>query len=91
MSDHHGWLSEAQFIRLQPRLPNHVRGGPRADDRRVISGIVHISRCGWMWRDAPACEGPPQRLDNRFVRWSKAGVFDRLCRALAAESRQRGR
>jgi transposase len=46
MSDHHFWLSEARFARLEPLLPNKPRGVPRADDRRVISGIVHVIRGG---------------------------------------------
>ena len=28
MSDHHFWLSEAQFARLEPLLPNKPRGVP---------------------------------------------------------------
>jgi hypothetical protein len=28
------WLSEAQFERLRPLLPNKVRGVARVDDRR---------------------------------------------------------
>ncbi len=54
MSDHQFWLSEAQFARLEPLLPNKPRGVPRVDDRRVISGIIHVIRGGLMWRDAPA-------------------------------------
>ena len=46
MSDHHFWLSDAQFARIQPLLPNKVRGVPRVDDRRVISGIIHVIRNG---------------------------------------------
>ncbi len=84
MSDHHFWLSDAQFARLQPLLPNKPRGVPRVDDRRVISGIVHVIRNGLMWRDAPAAYGPHKTLYNRFVRWSRAGVFDRIFAALAA-------
>jgi len=38
MSAHHFWLSDEQFARLQPLLPNKPRGVPRVDDRRVISG-----------------------------------------------------
>ena len=53
MSDHHFGLSEAQFARLKPLLPNKPRGVPRVDDRRVISGIVHVIRGGLMWRDVP--------------------------------------
>ncbi len=39
-----------------------------------------------MWRDAPACYGPHKTLYNRFVRWSQAGVFDRIFQTLASES-----
>ena len=86
MSDHHFWLSEAQFARLQPLLPNKPRGVPRVDDRRVISGIIHVIRNGLMWRDAPAAYGPPKTLYNRFIRWSRIGVFNEIFAALAGES-----
>ena len=86
MRDHHFWLSEVQFSRLQPLLPNKPRGVPRVDDCRVISGIIHVLRHGLMWRDAPAEYGPHKTLYNRFVRWSEKGVFDRIFAALAGES-----
>ncbi len=53
---------------------------------KVISGIIHVIRYGLRWRDAPACYGPHKTLYNRFVRWSRAAVFDRIFQALAAES-----
>ncbi len=90
MSDHHFWLSDAQFARIQPLLPNKVRGVPRVDDRRVISGIIHVIRNGLRWRDAPPEYGPHKTLYNRFVRWSRAGVFGRIFEALAADSRASG-
>ena len=66
MSDHRFWLCEAQFARLEPLLPNRPRGVPLVDDRRVISGIVHVIRGGLMRRDAPAVYGPPKTLQSRF-------------------------
>ena len=36
------WLSDAQFARLSPLLACDTRGVPRVDDRRVISGIIHV-------------------------------------------------
>ena len=45
------WLSDAQFARLEPHLPTDTRGKPRVDDRRVISGIVHVLRSGCRWCD----------------------------------------
>ena len=86
MRDHHFWLSDAQFSRLQPLLPNKPRGVPRVDDCRVISGIIHVLRHGLMWRDAPSVYGPHKTLYNRFVRWSEKGVFDRIFAELAAAS-----
>ena len=83
MSDHHFWLTEAQFARLEPLLPNKPRGVPRVDDRRVISGIVHVLRTGCRWVDAPADYGPHKTLYNRFVRWAAAGVWGEVFRALA--------
>ena len=45
------WLTEDQFSRLAPLLPTDTRGKPRVDDRRVISGIVHVLRSGCRWCD----------------------------------------
>ncbi len=78
------WLSEEQFERLRPLLPNKVRGVPRADDRRVISGIIHVMKSGGRWVDAPACYGPRKTLYNRFVRWAAKGVWQDIFVALAA-------
>ena len=55
------------------------------DDRRVVSGIIHIIRNGLRWRDAPEVYGPHKTFYNRFVRWSRMGVFDRIFASLAAE------
>ena len=63
------WLTEAQFGRLEPFLPTDTRGVPRVDDRRVISGIVHVLKSGCRWKDAPSAYGPPKTLYDRFVRW----------------------
>jgi len=57
---------------------------PRVDDRKVISGIIHVIRNGLRWRDASAVYGPHKTLYNRFIRWSKRGVFDKIFTALSA-------
>jgi transposase len=56
-----------------------------ADDRRVVSGIVYVIRNGLQWKDAPKEYGPHKTLYNRFKRWSRLGVFDRIFVALASE------
>ena len=51
-------------------LPNKTRGVPRVDDRRVISGIIHVLKSGAMSPDAPSSYGARKTLYNRFVRWA---------------------
>ena len=53
------------------------------DDRRVISGIVHVLKSGSRWVDAPPDYGPKKTLYNRFVRWADKGVSTNLFQALA--------
>ena len=78
------WLTRAQVRRIAPYFPlSH--GVPRVDDQRVVSGILHVIRNGLRWCDAPAAYGPHKTLYNRFVRWSRLGVFNRIFAGLAAE------
>jgi transposase len=84
MSDDAFWLSEEQFARLAPLLPTDTRGVARVDDRRVISGIVHVLKSGCRWKDAPPCYGPRKTLYNRFVRWAAKGVWEDVFTRLAA-------
>ena len=80
-------LTEAQMRRIEPYFPlSH--GVARVDDRRVISGIIYVIRNGLRWRDAPREYGPHKTVYNRFVRWSRMGVFARMLMELAAQGRQ---
>lgn len=83
MSDQY-WLSEAQLERIKPYFPRS-HGRPRVDDRRVISGIVHVIRNGLRWRDAPEVYGPHKTPYNHFMRWSRIGVFCRIFESLVGE------
>ena len=80
----HSWLTDEQFQRLEPLLPRDTRGVPRVDDRRVISGIVHVLKSGGRWVDAPDVYGPRKTLYNRFVRWAAKGVWVDVFYALAS-------
>jgi transposase len=53
MSKNLYWLSDAQCARIWPHLPTDVRGVERQDDRRVISGIIHVLKTGCRWCDCP--------------------------------------
>ncbi|ABE64835.1 transposase, IS5 family (plasmid) [Nitrobacter hamburgensis X14] len=78
-------LSEAQMRRIEPYFPlSH--GVARVDDRLVISGIVFVIRNGLRWRDAPREYGPHKTIYNRFVRWSRLGVFNKIFAELARKA-----
>ena len=77
-------LDERQMARISPFFPL-AHGVPRVDDRKVVSGIVYVIKHGLQWKDAPKDYGPHKTLYNRFVRWSRMGVFNRIFAALAAE------
>ena len=78
-------LTPAQMRRIRPHFPlSH--GIPRVDDRRVLSGIIFVIKSGLRWRDAPRGYGPHKTLYNRFVRWSRMGVFSQIFAALAGEA-----
>ena len=76
------WLT-TQFAKIAPHLPTDTRGKARVDDRRVISGIVHVLKSGGRWIDAPSDYGPRKTLYNRYVRWAAKGVWVDLFHALA--------
>ncbi|CAO3424305.1 hypothetical protein [Azospirillum endophyticum] len=78
------WLTVEQCGRLEPYLPRDTQGKRRVDDRRVISGIVHVLKSDGCWANAPPVYGPRKTLYNRFVRWAAKGVWEDIFHALAA-------
>ncbi len=76
-------LSDAEWRLIAPILPRKSRGVPRVNDRRVLDGMFWILRSGAPWRDLPERYGPYTTCYNRFVRWRRAGVWDRILTAIS--------
>ena len=76
-------ITDFEWSIIVPLLPNKPRGVPRVDDRRVLNGIFWRLRTGSPWADIPERYGPPTTCYNRFVRWRKLGVWDRLFEAVS--------
>jgi len=68
-------------------LPTDLRGKDRVDNRRVISGIVHVLKRGRSCCDCPPEYGPPSTIYNRFVRWASRGIWERQFHELAERGR----
>lgn len=77
------WLSDAAWKAIEPHLPKNQPGARRVDDRRVISGILHVLKSGCRWCDCPAAYGPSTTIYNRFNRWSRRGFWTKLLDVLA--------
>src|SRR5829696_3922233 len=82
-------LSDFEWSIIEPLLPNKPRGVPRADDRKVLNGIYWRLRTGSPWADIPERYGPPTTCANRFRRWGKIGVWDRIFEAVSRGLRRR--
>jgi transposase len=76
------WLSDEAWTAIEPHLPKNQPGARRGDDRRVISGIIHVLKAGCRWCDCPADYGPSTTIYNRFNRWSQRGFWLQLLAAL---------
>ena len=77
------WLSDDQWAAIEPYMPTNQPGARRVDDRRVISGIIHVLKTGCRWCDCPAEYGPATTVYNRFNRWSRRRFWTDLLEALA--------
>lgn len=72
------WLSDDAWAAIEPHLPKNQPGARRVDDRRVISGILHVLKAGCRWCDCPPDYGPSTTIYNRFNRWSHRGFWLKL-------------
>ena len=81
------WLNDEAWSVIEPLLPRNQPGARRVDDRRVISGIVHVLQSGCRWRDCPSDYGPYTTVYNRFNRWSRRKVWQRIYTTLVEQGR----
>lgn len=77
------WLSDRAWETIEPLLPHNQPGARRVDDRRVVSGIIHVLRVGCRWQDCPAEYGPATTIYNRFNRWRRRGLWARIFATLS--------
>lgn len=84
MESHLFWFTDEQWAKIVPHLPTNQPGPQRHDDRRVLSGIVHVLKIGCRWVDCPREYGPAKTIYNRFARWSDRGIWQTIFEVVAA-------
>ena len=80
-------LRDDQWDRIKDFLPGregHV-GGTATDNRLFVEAVLFRYRAGIAWRDLPERFGDWQMVWQRFDRWAKAGVLDRIFKTLARD------
>ena len=85
------WLSDEAWAAIAPHRPQNQAGARRVDDRRVISGILHVLKVGCRWCDCPSEYGPSTTVYNRFNRWSRRGfsyaTFEQIAERMAGRAK----
>ena len=80
-------LRDDQWDRIKDFLPGregHV-GGTAADNRQFVEAVLYRYRAGIPWRDLPERFGDWKIVHQRFNRWAKSGVFERIFKQLASD------
>lgn len=75
-------LTDFEWSVIEPLLPMDRRGPKPKNNRQIINGMFYVLRAGSPWRDLPERYGPYTTVYNRFNRWRKAGIWDRLMDAI---------
>lgn len=70
---------------IAPFLLSQGRGPQRKDDRVILNGIFYVLRTGAPWRDLPDRYGPHTTVYNRYVRWTKRGIWGDILEALSRD------
>ena|SRR5271166_3919905 len=65
------WLSDEAWMALSPHLPRGRPGKARVDDRRVISGILHVLKTGYRWGDVPPVYSASRRRRKTRALWAE--------------------
>lgn len=75
-------LTDFEWHVIEPLMPMDRRGPKPQNNRQIINGMFYILRTGSPWRDLPERYGPYTTVYNRFNRWRKAGIWDKLMDAI---------
>jgi transposase len=81
-------LRDDQWERIAPLVPGKVGdpGRSGANNRRFVEAVLWIARVGAPWRDLPEGYGNWNSVFQRFRRWAKGGVFEKIFDALSADA-----
>ena len=76
-------LTDEQWELIAGLFPSQRGRGRRfRDHRSMVNAMMRILNTGSPWRDLPERYGPWKTAYNRFNRWRREGLFDRVLERL---------
>jgi transposase len=72
------WFGDEEWAKIEPLIPMNRPGPKPRNNRRILSGIVHVLKTGCRWQDCPPEYGPYTTVYNRFNRWSGRGIWQQI-------------
>ncbi len=80
-------LTDSQWAIIEPLVPGKAgdRGRTGADNRLFVDAILWLARGATPWRDLPPELGNWRTVHSRFRRWTLAGVWESLFKALSRD------
>jgi putative transposase len=80
-------LTNAQWRLIENLLPGKEgdKGRHGEDNRLFVDAVLWVLRTGAPWRDLPSAFGRWNSVFQRFNRWSRKGVWERIFKVLAED------
>lgn len=80
-------LADEQWLKIEPHLPGRAADPGRTgeDNRLFLNAVLWIAKTGAPWRDLPERFGNWNSVFQRFNRWCKRGVWQRLLKILGGD------
>ena len=80
-------ITDYQSAKMEPHCLGRKRdpGRTGSDPRQFLEAVFWIARIGAPWRDLPSDFGKWNTIYRRFRDWARAGVFERIFKALSDE------
>ena len=80
-------ISDAVWAKIARRLPGKASdcGVTARDNRLFVEAVLWRVRTGLPWRDLPGEFGNWNSVFQRFRRWVRAGVFERIFACLSGD------
>jgi len=77
-------IPDLVWEQIKPLLPPELSGlngdPPRMDNQRAMEAILYVLHTGCKWKDIPPSMGAANIVHERYKKWRKAGVFQRIWR-----------